>query len=314
MTARGTTLERLERILLLVPWLLEHPGARMADVCERFGTTREELAADLDVLGYCGLPGYGGGDLVEVDIAGDRVTVRMADFFRRPLRLSLREGLALLLAARALAGLPGVAESEALRGAVARLATALGIDPGAVAVDVRAPGDEHIAPLRAAVEARRAVRIRHRSPTRGLVERVVDPWAVLASGGAWLLWGGDRLTGSPRHFRLDRVAAVAVTDEPAATAPGPAPAPRYHPSDDDAEVVLELAPGAWWVAEVVEADDVRDRGRSRRLTFRTGDLPGVARLVLRLGDDARVVAPPALRSGVAELARAALTRYETDPD
>jgi predicted DNA-binding transcriptional regulator YafY len=74
----------------MVPWLLEHPGISIAEVSERFGVARDELTEDLDILGYCGLPGYGGGDLIEVSVMGDRIVVRMADFFARPLTLSVR--------------------------------------------------------------------------------------------------------------------------------------------------------------------------------------------------------------------------------
>jgi predicted DNA-binding transcriptional regulator YafY len=126
VTAANQTLARLERLLVVVPWLLEHPGADVAAVSARLGVARDELLADLDLLGYCGLPGYGGGDLIEVSIVGDHVTLRMADFFRRPLRLSLREAVTLLLAARALAGVEGLAESAVLARAAARLESALG--------------------------------------------------------------------------------------------------------------------------------------------------------------------------------------------
>src|SRR5688500_5996404 len=159
MTRPASTLHRLERILTMVPWLLENPGVTLDEISERFGAPREELTSDLDILGYCGLPGYGGGDLVEVSIVGERVTVRMADFFSRPLNLSLREAVTLLLAARALGSVEGLPESDALRRATATLEGVLGSNAARVEIDLRSEGDQWLAPARRAVAEQRLVHL-----------------------------------------------------------------------------------------------------------------------------------------------------------
>jgi predicted DNA-binding transcriptional regulator YafY len=313
-----TTLQRLERLLTLVPWLLEHPGADVDAVATAFGVDREELLADLDLLGYCGLPGYGGGDLVEVRVVGSRVTVDMADFFRRPVRLSVREAVTLLLAARTLAGLEGLPESAPLRRAVSTLEDLLGAAGGGpvptVVVDLSTPGQEHLAALRTAVAQRRVVRLVYRSAARAeTTQREVEPWALVGSGGAWYLQGHCRLADGPRDFRLDRMRAVEVTDE-RLTGPHPSPAPpRYRPAPGDTEVVLDLDPAAWWVADWAVLDaERRARGTTgavRRVTLRTPDLAWAARLVLRLAGAAVVVSPPALAARVADLATATRANY-----
>jgi predicted DNA-binding transcriptional regulator YafY len=310
------TLQRLERLLTVVPWLLEHPGADVGEISERLGVPRDELLADLDMLGYCGLPGYGGGDLIEVTIIGDHVTLRMADYFRRPLRLSVREAVTLLLSARALGGVSGLDDSGALARAAARLESALGIETGdvaRVAIDLRAPGDEHLPELRRAVESRRLVVLRYRSDSRGeTTDRHVEPWTLTATGGAWYLQGHCRTAGGPRDFRLDRIRSLRVLEEstPPPTAP-PAP-PVYRPGPDDPEVVLDLDRPAWWLTEFVVTDDVATRGRRRRITFRVHHLDWAARLVLRLEGRVRVVSPPELTSRVRTLATDAVTRYEAN--
>jgi predicted DNA-binding transcriptional regulator YafY len=50
---------RLQRLLALVPWVLDHPGATVDEVCERFEMTRETLIADLELLYVTGVPPYG---------------------------------------------------------------------------------------------------------------------------------------------------------------------------------------------------------------------------------------------------------------
>ncbi len=307
----GRTLQRLERILVVVPWLLENPGATVDELTERFGLTRGQLAADLDVLGYCGLPGYGGGDLIEASIVGDRVTVRLADYFRRPLRLSLREAVTLLLAARAVAAVPGARESAELERASRKLSDLLGA-PAGLAIHLDAPGDEYLPSLRDAVERRCVVALRYRSRSKSeTTEREVEPWAVVGSQGAWYLQGWCRLAKGPRDFRLDRIERLVVTDRDAGPLPErPPPPPPYRPGPDDITVVLDLDPPTWWLPERLVVDNVEERGAVRRVTLRTSQLEWLARLVLSLGPEARVVAPAALADREAQLAAETLARYD----
>lgn len=343
VTRRGGTLGRLERILVMVPWLLDHPGVSVSEVTERFGVPEAELLADLDVLGYCGLPGYGGGDLIEASVAGDRVVVRMADFFHRPLRLNVREALTLVLAAQTLAAVTGLPESEALRSALDKLHAALGAATGGstsgaggrgrargtgadtgvesgpesagphVAVDLSAPGEQHLAALRQAVADQRVVRLTYRSASKAEVaEREVEPWGLVGRLGSWYLQGYCRRAEGSRDFRLDRIRDLAVTTEvlPARLgAPVPHGPPVYEPGPDDEQIVLDLSPDAWWVAEWLVVDDVADQGAQRRVTLRTGERAWLVRLLLGLGDTARVVSPGDLADDVAALASATLARY-----
>ena len=103
MTGAG---DHLPRLLALVPYLLAHPGARLADVAREFGVSEQRLRADLDLLWVCGLPGHGPGDLIDVSYEGERVTLSNAETIARPLRLTADEALALIVALRALADVP----------------------------------------------------------------------------------------------------------------------------------------------------------------------------------------------------------------
>ena len=302
----SATLRRLERVLLMVPWLLEHPGATVTELAERFGGTPEEVLRDLDTLGYCGLPGYGGGDLVEVTVFGDRVTVRMADFFARPLALSVKEAVTLLLAARALAGVEALPESGPLARAADKLERLLGADAAAgLAVELEASGAEHLPAVREALDRGRVVHLAYRSESKAeLTEREVEPWTLTANAGAWYLQGWCRLADGPRDFRLDRVRSLQVLAEPASRAEhAPAP-PVYRAKPGDPEVTLALAPQARWVAEWLVTDEVRERDTHLEVVFRAATLDWAARLVVSLAGQARVVGPAELARRVAQLARA----------
>ena len=318
-TRSTTALARLERVLVMVPWLLEHQGATFDEIAERFDASPEEVAADLDTLGYCGLPGYGGGDLVEVTTFGDSVTVRMADFFTRPLRLSLREAVTMLLAARSLAQVDGLPETQALQRAVDRLeqllgeSSTLGGDEVRVAVDVAAEGDAFVAPLRDAINARRVVRIRYRSASKAeTTTRDVEPWSVLGASGAWYLRGYCRMVQAHRDFRLDRIAELEVLEDivtPRAAEPDDLSL-GYRPTAADTDVLIEVRRPAWWLIDELVVDDVTDHGEWRSVALRTGAFEWLARKLLRLGADAVVRRPADLEDRRRALAAELLDQYE----
>ncbi|MEE8603667.1 helix-turn-helix transcriptional regulator [Euzebya tangerina] len=293
----NATLVRLRRVLVMVPWLLEHPGVSVEEVARRFEVTPNEVLDDLDVLGYCGLPGYGGGDLIEASVSGGQVVVRMAEFFSRPLAISMREGLSLLLAARAARDSGVLADFEALSTAIEKLETHLGAEAAVpVAMDLRTEGEDHLAQLWPLVSDPRVVNLRYWSPTRDEVtDRAVEPWTVRSVGGAWYLQGFCRRAQHQRSFRLDRIQALEVTSERAPAPPDHVPPPLYRPSDDDPQVVIDVQPHAAWVGDHVVLDDreVTDDGWTR-LSFRTAGLDWAVSLLMRLGRSARVVRPPAL--------------------
>ena len=125
MTAEGVA-DRLPRLLTLVPWLLARPGVPVAEAAAEFGITEAQLRRDLELLWMCGLPGYGPGDLVDLSFEGDTVTVVYDAGLSRPLRLSGPEAATLAVALRALADAPGVADTDAVQRALAKIEQASG--------------------------------------------------------------------------------------------------------------------------------------------------------------------------------------------
>ena len=87
--------ERLRRLLTVVPYLVRNQGTKVADAADLFGMSEADLLADLDLLFVSGLPPYGPGDLIDVDIQEGRIWIGMADYFGRPLGLTRTEALAI---------------------------------------------------------------------------------------------------------------------------------------------------------------------------------------------------------------------------
>ncbi|THA27239.1 WYL domain-containing protein [Streptomyces sp. RKND-216] len=309
-------IDQTRRMLSLVTYLRDRPGARVEDVARAFGISVDELIGDLDVLPMCGTS-FRGGDLLEIDTDGERIWWRNADDVAEPLRIAADEATALLVAARAVATLPGLRESdrEALLRATAKLEAAAGESAGASArlsVTFESEGGV-FADVDRAIAERRRVWLRYYSPARDeLTEREIDPIRLFAVGHTYVeAW--CRRSEARRTFRLDRVAEIRLLDE---AADPPPITPRdlseglVQPAPDDPEVVVEVSPGGRWVAEYYphdSAEELPDGGL--RITLRTPDPASLRRLALRLGPDGRITAPRELAESAREAARAALAAY-----
>lgn len=309
---------RLARLLALVPWLQAHPGAPVADVAREFGVTDRQLRADLDLIFVCGLPGYGPGDLMEVEYVGDGVFLRNADTISKPLRLTADEALALIVALRTLAGVEGFEAADAVDRALAKLESAAGAlaapaERVAVAVD-EDPGV--LAAVQDALNRGRRLHLSYYVPARDeATDRDVDPVRLVMADGRWYLVGWCRRAEGVRTFRLDRMFGVTVLDAaaevPAEAADAGIGEELFEPSPQDTLVTLELEPRARWVADYYPCEDVAELpGGGVRVRLRARDDRWVRRLALGLAGAGRVVEPPEVVAAVRADAAAALAAYD----
>jgi len=308
----ATTAERLGRMLVVVPYVIQHPGTSLRELAQIFDLDPSRLRQDLDLLFLSGLPPYGPGDLIDVEIDEDgAVWISMADHFARPLRLTRQEALAVHLRATELLATPGIPHAPALASALEKLRDRLGDTDGIVA-DGRQEAPLYLDDLRSAAEAHRRIRIDYVAASTGeRAWRTVEPEAVFASGGNWYAAAWDVDVDGERLFRVDRIAGVEPTRETFRPR-GLEGAGRslYEPAEGDIAVRLRLAPGARWVAEYYATEDALegDDG-SLEVTLPTAHLGWLARLLLRLGGEATALDPPELAEDVLALVRQTLAVY-----
>ncbi|WP_421120063.1 helix-turn-helix transcriptional regulator [Aquihabitans daechungensis] len=319
---RLTAAGRLQRLLAILQWAAQHPeGALVSDLCDRFQLDQEDLVKELDLANMINADSPFYDEMpFEVFLEEDRVFVRLFSF-RRPMRLTPAEGLALVAAADSLIEDPPTGAGDGhdpgpLARALTKLADLLGIEPGqAVDVEVDPDGGEQGRRLRQAMEADRQVSFVYWTYGRDAVaRRVVDPWEVFTEHSAWYLAGWAHDPGAARNFRLDRMGDLTIEDEPRSH-PAPKALDRSARTVDEApQVVLDLAPWAWWVAEahpVISAEAVDDQ--RLRVTLAVAGASWLERLLLRLGSGATVVQIDEELGGPDLAARAAsrvLARYQ----
>jgi proteasome accessory factor C len=314
--ATNTAADRVARLLNLVPYLLARPGIDIAQAAAELGVTDRQLREDLELLWVCGLPGYGPGDLIDMAFDGDRVTITYDAGIDRPLRLTPDEALALVVALRMLAEMPGIGGRDAIERALAKIEAAAG-DVADAPVAVRIPGDDdRLATLRGAVERGKALRITYYTATRDETgDRVIDPMRVLLVEGRAYVEAWCRQAEAVRLFRVDRIDGFTELDEPAAP---PRQARRndmrdgvFQASPDQPLVTLQVGRDARWITEYYPCESVIDTDAEHwRVTLRASDLAWARRLVLGLGSHVVVLDPPELADAVRDETKRALAAYD----
>ena len=312
-------LERLRRLLAVVPWVVEQDGPLIDEVAVRFDYDRDELLDDLEkILFFVGIYPFTPDCLIEVWLTEDRVWIRYADWFRRPFRLSMSEIGMLVAAGTTVVGLlPWNSDDDAelgpLERALAKLSTLTDGSDRTVEIRLGTTGSL-LTTVREAVNNREALEVEYHSFHRDEVgTRVVEPHRYYADKGYWYLVGYCRSAGAQRAFRLDRIRTCEPTGE-RFTAPEEGDGgPEGVPLDGRLpEVVLELDPEARWVVDEYPHTGVEETSEGQlKLHLPVASERWLERLLVRLGTHATVVeAPEGLGAELrATTARRILARY-----
>jgi proteasome accessory factor C len=307
--------DRLRRVLFLVPYAVRHPGVPVRELARKCGVPEKQILEDLDFLLGVGCPPFAPDDFLDLYVEGDRVHVALHQSFTRPPRFTESEAAALAAAARALGGEGKERVVRALRDSVPRDRRAI-FDELLDRIFAGSPPakDSLLGRIEQAIAARRALRIRYFTATRGEEkERRVHPFTLAQRLGHWYLWAHDEERGKALPFRLDRIRECAV-DEARFDPPSDADLARARLFSEaqGTPVRLRLGPlaAAWALSRPGQWRVVSRDAKGGALV----EVPGVSeewatRFALSLGGEAEVVAPASARRAFADAVRSALARY-----
>ena len=312
MNPRPVAGAEVQRILAIVPWIVANPGASKEEIATRFGMKLEQLDEDLLLVLMIGVPPYSPGDYLDVDDDGEFVTIRLADQFSRPLRLTPAEGLALLAAGRTLLAVPGSDPEGPLATALSKLERAL--DLPNVIVQVGEP--VYLEAVRDAVARGERVEIDYWSAGRDdLTTRRIDPALAFFAMGEWYVSAYCHRANGERMFRIDRMRALRTTGELFEVGSSDEIADVFTPAADDPRVTLELEPSAAWVADAYPCESITTRADGTlEVVLAVSEQAWLERLLVRLGPEAHVIRPQSARSAGARAARRVLARYGQGSD
>jgi proteasome accessory factor C len=325
-SAKTGAKDQMRRLLALVPYLQTHDAVSIKQVAADFGVTEARIRSDLRVLWFCGLPGLGMGELIDINMEAldegeEVIRLSNAEYLTRPLRLDSTEASALMVALRTLREGSTNDERPIVDRVLGKIEAAAG-EGGALAsqVEVLLPRTAaRINRLKAVLERAlrdgRQVRIVYYVPTRDeATERVVDPLAVGSQDGFEYLDAWCHQADDQRLFRIDRISQVEVLPTPVEDHPDVRPRDLsegiFQASEEDTLVTVSLSPGARWVAEYYPMESVEEDGEGGlTVRLRVGDQAWLTRLMLRLGSRATIVSPAAWADDVRQSAQRALQHY-----
>ena len=246
--------ERAERLLSLIPWVLENGGQTIAELEERFAYPSDMLVADLEnVVHYLAPFPFTPDVEFSVFINGDdQVWISNAEVFSRPPMFTFAQAFELFVAASAVlqaqalpqAGIvpadpvPESETSSPLARAVAKLAPD---SSGDLTQLLRVDVGENIAEdlweaLNTAVEQQQRIQIEYFTQGRSETStRKVDAYSVFARAGSWHFRGWCHKAQDLRTFRCDQIESFRLLDEQFEP-PGRS---KEKPEDGDAEDELQ---------------------------------------------------------------------------
>ncbi|MGE5210838.1 MAG: helix-turn-helix transcriptional regulator [Acidobacteriota bacterium] len=308
--------DRLRRLLVMLPWLMETGEVALAEVARRFDMTEAQVQNDLELVAMCGLPPFID-EMIDVFVDDGVVFVGVPRLFTRPLRLTAPEAFSLLTSARAAMQLPGADRDGALGRGLAKLAAVLadaGIattndpdDTAGVVVDLERPELTDVLAESAATGSELA--ITYFSPARAeMSSRAIVPRHVYTDGGNWYVVADDDRSNSRRTFRVDRIESAEATGR-TVEVEATSPPERFFDDVDVPRATIRFGPEARWVLDQYPIDEVAESGDGWvEARLPVASERWLARLLIRLGPDAVLVAP-ANENPAAAVARTVLARY-----
>ncbi len=310
--------ERFARLVTLASILIKagRAGERVAiaEVCERLQISEEELREDVNVLNVVN---FGGGSYVlyaefkdeegEIEVDPEPYS----DNFDRPARLLPVEAKA-LVAAIDLIG-EHIPEGS-LTSARKKIVAALGEDPMEQGLQVAATAgdDSDVARLVSkAIVARKMIELEYYKENEDEIAlRRVEPYALTNGREGWYVASFDPERDGVRHFRLDRIKHVNVTDQKFEPRPEVDPAAEVDGWLRTGEVPASATARVWvsperarWAREARRVVEEWDDGAVIvELSFAGVDW--LVREILKEAGDAAVLEPEDAREAV----RAAVAR------
>ncbi|MGK0276598.1 MAG: proteasome accessory factor C [Ilumatobacter sp.] len=311
--------DRLSRLLVMLPWLMEQGEVPLVEVAARFDLTAEQVQDDLELVAMCGLPPFVD-EMIDVFVDDGLVFVGVPRLFTRPLRLTAPEGFSLLASARAAMELPGADRSGPLGRALDKLARALtdvGVetvgsdDTAGVAIDMSRPEatDEVVDAVAAAAE----LTMLYYSPARDeRAERVIVPRHVFVDAGNWYVVADDAKSNERRTFRIDRIDSVTPTGRVVPTDDPVVGPPGFFADAELPHATLRLAPAAQWIIDRYPVGAVTQLTRPKgwiEVDVPVANERWLARLLIRLGPDVVVRSPKDAAQQASDLAARMLACY-----
>ena len=207
--------EKLERLLAMIPWIIDNDGPRLDLIAKRFEYPEELLLKDLTkVLFMVGPYPRTPDTLIEVIIEDGRVWIDQADWLARPIRLTPEQGFNLLRKAKTLEFIHGQSKARALSGAIEKLEVALGQSKETFDLDISEIRNTDLLTINESIREENQLRIRYYAYGKDENStRRIHPLEIVNRDHSYYLHAYCEVANDYRLFRLDRILEVKTIDK-----------------------------------------------------------------------------------------------------
>jgi proteasome accessory factor C len=296
----------------MIPLLRSRPEMTVKELVRELGASRKEILADLNRIFLCGVPPYLPHDYILVSNDDDRVSIDFADHFARPVRLTLREALALKLAIRTLPPLSKemTDAAEALLEVVEDLLQKDKQERSCKLENlngrIQIPGSRsllnRLQELQVILAQKREIKMAYYSASSStLRERWIRPYALIDQGGNYYLVSYCLESREQRSFRVDRIQKILDRNGPHFTLPesfSPRAACEAIGLSGDSGILIRarFAPRiSPWIREDYKDQCFELEDGSILVEFRAGSVPWAVQKLLGYGELVEVLEPETVK-------------------
>ncbi len=302
-------------VLRLIQLASREGGVTFEEIQREMGYSRGKVLQLCDALNQVEVPPAQPDDIMDFMIEGDRVEVYYHLNLAKPLNLSHRDILALVLALEFAAQNkviePGMVDSISRKIHLARQDGQHSFEAGGIQVLAAddTPGRDFIVPLSNAIKQNRRVNLVYYSQHQGQTSRrPVAPFRLYFREGVWYLRAYEM---QPEHtetgwrtFRLDRIREVEVSQEDfdPESLPETEEGKKLFVFEDGSKTLTRtrfLPHTARYIREMAPAERIEEKGDGELvLTYEVAGFPYFRSFVLQFGEDAEVLEPEHFRKAV----------------
>ncbi len=208
-----SAVDRVTRVLDLVPYILENPGIEVTALAKKFKITEKQVLADLELIFLCGLPGYTPYELIDLTFEDGVVTVIEPQVLDKPRLFNEIEVVVLILGLSIMKNV--INDSKKLE-SISNLQEKIAAKFSAIEdISFTTSSKPKFYDLVSeAVSKKRTLNLTYNSISRDEISRrVVVPRSIYLAQGNFYFVALDRKSNQERHFRMDLIVSCEVSDE-----------------------------------------------------------------------------------------------------
>ena len=291
--------EKLERLLSMIPWIMDNDGPSLSSIAHRFEYPEELLLDDLTkVLFMVGPYPHTPDTLIEVIIEDGRVWIDQAEWLARPIRLTPEQGFSLLQKAKTLEIFHGENTWRDLSRAIEKLEKALGQSSETFEVNIPELRNADWSVIRHSIEAETQLTISYYSYSADETSiRNVHPVEILNRDSNHYLYAYCDTANDYRLFRFDRILNADSSSDPNCVPKGS----KRESTDDDSWdlggeeslVTIKIQTSDSWILSTYPIQEVsQSEDGSIEVKLLVTGIAWLQRLLIRLSPETVILEAP----------------------